>query len=88
MNPNLPVLGALCVFLTLLPGCSSTTPTLPAPRPLLIRSCQPVKRCVLPPLRPTLNRELASGLQTTRAALEACAAEVDRIAICQQTTTP
>ncbi|WP_422678986.1 Rz1-like lysis system protein LysC [Chromobacterium amazonense] len=76
--------GLALLSLALLSACS--TPPASPPRPLLIQICPAVTACALPALAPKTNAQLADSWQQHRAALEACAAQINSIIHCQQNT--
>ncbi|WP_371926375.1 Rz1-like lysis system protein LysC [Chromobacterium sp. IIBBL 290-4] len=83
--PRLPLPPGLALLsLSLLPACS--TPPAGHPQPLLTQRCPAVTACALPALTPKTNAQLADSWQQHRAALEACAAQINSIIHCQQNT--
>ncbi|WP_220789486.1 Rz1-like lysis system protein LysC [Craterilacuibacter sinensis] len=88
MKTKLLVFGATLACLTQLPACSTTPPAvvIPPAKPIVTQACAPVVACRIPANRPLVNRQLAQSLLDTRAALEACAIQVDTQLACQQRT--
>ncbi|WP_422671005.1 Rz1-like lysis system protein LysC [Billgrantia pellis] len=68
----------------LLSGCASAPPS-PAPT-LIVNRCATPTPCTLPASSPTTNGELNLQLERTEAAWAQCAAEVDAIILCHETS--
>ncbi|WP_072242818.1 Rz1-like lysis system protein LysC [Gulbenkiania indica] len=88
MKTKLLVFGATLACPLLLNACSTLPQKagIPPTRPIVTQPCAPVVTCRIPASSPKTNRHLAQSLLDTRAALEACAAQIDTQATCQKRT--
>ncbi|WP_420361528.1 Rz1-like lysis system protein LysC [Chromobacterium haemolyticum] len=89
MKMKLLGLGATLVCPLLLPACSTPPKPveIPPARPIVTQTCAPVVACRIPASGPQTNRQLAQSLLNTRAALEACAIQIDTQLTCQKRTS-